>query len=70
MAHPCYRYGSIYFANDAFQGCHRALVEGTISEDLKEEVAERFVVGPAVERDFWSKERSTMDIDRGPCRWH
>lgn len=28
---------------------------------------QRFSIGPVVGRDFWSKERAKMDIDRGPC---
>ena len=60
-------YGSIYFADCSIQGCKPALVEGDVSEDLKKEASDRFVVGPIAEREFWSEERATMDIDRGPC---
>lgn len=38
------------------------------SPALKMDVKKRFSIGPAVARDFWTKERSQMDIDRGPCK--
>lgn len=40
---------------------------GDVSTEVKNSIAQRFVIGPTVERGFWSKERSDMDIDRGPC---
>lgn len=60
------RYGNIYFAQNAFAGCEKAELAGTVSRSQREEVGARFVVGPVVDRDFWNKERATMNIDRGP----
>lgn len=40
---------------------------GSAPPELKEQVRRRFTIGPVVVRDFWSRERSEMDIDRGPC---
>src|SRR5216117_14676 len=33
----------------------------------KEKASTRFTIGPVFDRDFWNKERSKIDIDRGPC---
>ncbi|CEJ62815.1 hypothetical protein PMG11_11302 [Penicillium brasilianum] len=44
-------YGSLYFSSDKVDGAR---------------VSKRFTIGPTVERDFWKKERGTMDISRGP----
>ncbi|KAK0109425.1 Phosphotransferase enzyme [Cadophora gregata] len=59
------RYGSIYFASDAFPGCEPANVVGDIPADMKEIVQRRFVIGPVVDRDYWNGERAFMAIDRG-----
>ncbi|KAI9836106.1 MAG: hypothetical protein M1819_001722 [Sarea resinae] len=59
-------YGNIYYKSDAIEGSVAAEVIGDASPQIKREVSERFTVGPSVERDFWSKERSEMEIDRGP----
>ena len=61
------KYGSIYYARDRFEGCEKAEMIGDVPEALRKEVQERVSIGPIAERDFWSKERSEMDIDRGPC---
>lgn len=37
------------------------------SPEVKSDVKKRFSIGPVVDKDFWSKERSVMNIDRGPC---
>jgi aminoglycoside phosphotransferase (APT) family kinase protein len=50
---PCY--GSIFFRSD---------VEPKMAYA---EVDETFVIGPSLDMSFWSDERETMDIDRGPC---
>jgi len=60
------RYGNLYFASDAFTGCERAKVSNQIPG--KDEIEDRFVIGPVIDEAFWNKERATMDIDRGPCR--
>jgi uridine phosphorylase len=48
-------YGNLYFAKDAFSGCHKAEVTTEVSEALKRDVEDRFVVGPVVDRDFWGE---------------
>lgn len=45
-----------------------AEVVNDTSTEIKRDVKTRFSIGPAVEKDFWTKERSVMDIDRGPCK--
>ena len=55
LEHPLPRYGSIFFRGDV--GPKMASVA----------VDETFVIGPSLDRGFWSDERETMDIDRGPC---
>lgn len=50
-----------------FPGCEAAEITGDFSEEIKEEVRKRFVIGPVVDRSFWDGERATMDINRGPC---
>lgn len=60
-------YGSIYFARDAVEGAVPAHVTGEISTQLKQHVSKTYTVGPTVDRQFWKRERATMDISRGPC---
>lgn len=64
-------YGSIYFSSDEVDG---TTLPAQITSDapigLKERASKKFSIGPTVERDFWKKERATMDISRGPCRWY
>ncbi|KAK0105681.1 Phosphotransferase enzyme [Cadophora gregata] len=62
------RYGNIYFAKDSFPGCEKAEVSGDISEDLKQEVEERFTIGPVVEHAFWRRDQTSMPVDRGPWK--
>ena len=62
-------YGSIYFASDAVDGAVPALITSVIPPELKEQVSKKFTIGPTVERDFWKKERSSMDISRAPCKF-
>ncbi|KAI9699844.1 MAG: Phosphotransferase enzyme [Bogoriella megaspora] len=64
------RYGNLYFKRDAFRGCQKAEITGDLPQSLKKEVENVFVIGPVVDRDFWHRERATMDIDRGPCEQH
>ncbi|KAF7879090.1 hypothetical protein EAF04_000290 [Stromatinia cepivora] len=59
-------YGNIYFANDSFPGCEAAEIVGDVPADLKRVVAERFAIGPVVDRDFWNGKRASMATDRGP----
>ncbi|KAI9733948.1 MAG: Phosphotransferase enzyme [Cirrosporium novae-zelandiae] len=60
--------GAIYYASDCFEGCERAEVTSDTPMSVKEDVKNRFVIGPTVEREFWEKERSGMDINRGPWK--
>lgn len=62
-------YGSIYFASDTVDGAVPAEITSEAPAELKEQVSKTFTIGPTVDRDFWNKERSTMDIFRGPCRY-
>ncbi|KAL9097474.1 MAG: hypothetical protein Q9165_000370 [Trypethelium subeluteriae] len=66
LSHSFTRYGSLYFASDAFPGCEKAGVIGNLPYSLKKEVENRFLIGPVVDREFWHRERASMDIDRGP----
>lgn len=67
IAYTTISYGNIYFASDAVKGAVPADIVNDAPVELKENVSKRFTIGPSVEREFWSKERSAMDIDRGPC---
>ncbi|OJJ32718.1 hypothetical protein ASPWEDRAFT_158823 [Aspergillus wentii DTO 134E9] len=58
-------YGNIYF-RDAVQDAVPAEIVGDVSDEIKKMVYERFSIGPVANREFWNKQRSTMDIDRGP----
>lgn len=63
-------YGSLYFSSDKVDGAVPAQITSDAPIELKERVSKRFTIGPTVERDFWKKERGTMDISRGPCRYY
>ena len=60
-------YGNLYYSSEAIPGAVVAEVVNDTSPEVKREVEKRFSIGPVVERDFWTKERLVMDIDRGPC---
>lgn len=60
-------YGSVYFASDSVERAIPAQIIGDVPPELKEKVARTFTIGPSVDRSFWNKERSAMDISRGPC---
>ncbi|EGC48869.1 phosphotransferase enzyme family protein [Histoplasma capsulatum var. duboisii H88] len=62
------KYGNLYYSGEAVPGAVVAEVVNDTSPELKMDVKTRFSIGPVVARDFWTKERSAMDIDRGP--WH
>ncbi|KAF1840944.1 uncharacterized protein K460DRAFT_347404 [Cucurbitaria berberidis CBS 394.84] len=62
------RYGNLYFAKDAFPGCEKAELVGDVPQSLRKLVADRFVIGPVVDRGFWHRERASMSIDRGPWK--
>ncbi|KAF9894411.1 Phosphotransferase enzyme [Aspergillus nanangensis] len=59
-------YGSIYFASDAVDGAVPAQITSVAPSELKELVSKKYTIGPTVVRDFWKKERSVMNISRGP----
>ena len=60
-------YGNLYSANDTFEGCEKAEIQGEVPDQLRTDVSSRFLIGPVAERDFWNQERASMAIDRGPC---
>ncbi|KKY20022.1 putative phosphotransferase enzyme family protein [Phaeomoniella chlamydospora] len=60
------RYGNLFFAKNAFEGCEKVDVSGNLPESRRLDASNRFVIGPVVDRDFWNEERSIMKIDRGP----
>lgn len=49
------------------QGAVPAQITSEAPTELKEQVSQLFSIGPTVDRGFWDKERSEMDIPRGPC---
>ncbi|TVY94253.1 Altered inheritance of mitochondria protein, mitochondrial [Lachnellula willkommii] len=61
-------FGNIYYASDNVEGSIAAKIVGDVSIDVQNIVSTRFTIGPMVEREFWSKERSELDIDRGPWK--
>ncbi|RAH44731.1 uncharacterized protein BO95DRAFT_464731 [Aspergillus brunneoviolaceus CBS 621.78] len=61
-------FGSIYSASEAVESAVPALLTNAASSELKERVRKRFSIGPTVDRSFWKKERSSMQIPRGPWR--
>lgn len=61
-------FGSIYFASEAVESAVPAMLTNAASSELKERVRKRFSIGPTVDRSFWKKERSSMQIPRGPCK--
>lgn len=63
-------YGSIYFSSNEVDGAVLARIMSDVPIKLKERISKKFTIGPTVERDFWKKERATIDISRGPCRWY
>jgi hypothetical protein len=62
-------YGSIYFASDAVEGAVPAKLTNEAPLELKEHVYKTFSIGPTVDRGFWKRERSSMDLSRGPCKY-
>ncbi|KAK2763871.1 Phosphotransferase enzyme [Arachnomyces sp. PD_36] len=59
-------YGSIYPASDSVEGAVPAQLVGDVPSELKDRVSKLFTIGPSIGRKFWNKERSTMNISRGP----
>jgi hypothetical protein len=62
-----YNYGDVYFTNDAFTGCEKVEVVGSLPQPLECVTENRYVIGPVVDRGFWRRERAAMHVDRGPC---
>ncbi|KAH5628153.1 hypothetical protein HBI51_212280 [Parastagonospora nodorum] len=60
------RHGALYHRKDSFPGCETAEITGNIMDSFKADVANRFVIGPTVDRAFWEKQRAAMAVDRGP----
>ncbi|KKZ65771.1 hypothetical protein EMCG_08420 [[Emmonsia] crescens] len=61
-------YGNLYYSSEPMSGTSAAEVMNDASPEVKSDVKKRFSIGPVVDRDFWSKERSVMNIDRGPWK--
>ncbi|KAK9853464.1 hypothetical protein MYU51_006597 [Penicillium brevicompactum] len=59
-------FGSIYFASDAVESAVPAFLTSEASSELKNQVNKKFSIGPTVDRGFWNKERSSMQISQGP----
>lgn len=54
-------YGSLYLEGD--------IIEGTDSLAVNSDPCfSRYRLGPIVHRHFWKGERTSMNIDRGPCK--
>jgi Phosphotransferase enzyme family len=60
--------GGLYHKNSIPDAAPAAFL-GDFPDTLKDEVRQRFVIGPSVERLFWEKVREHMTIDRGPCEF-
>lgn len=54
--------GSLYFEKDLTNSEAKITVSGPPSE------TDSIVVGPTAEYEWWFKERSHLDVDRGPCK--
>ncbi|KAL3264652.1 hypothetical protein ABHI18_000570 [Aspergillus niger] len=60
-------YGCLFNQKDAPPGSQPAIVEGDkYPLEVRQKIAERFSIGPVVDTAFWSNERGSMNIDRGP----
>ncbi|KAI9368462.1 hypothetical protein BJX61DRAFT_537232 [Aspergillus egyptiacus] len=59
-------FNSLYYATEAIRGTAAAEVVGDVPVNVNDAVMRRFVIGPVAERSYWSRERATMKIDRGP----
>ena len=62
-----HRYGSLYFADHQLPDAMPATITASVPRSIEDKVAQRFSIGPVCDRTFWHKERSSLDIDRGPC---
>ncbi|KAF4228720.1 hypothetical protein CNMCM6805_001903 [Aspergillus fumigatiaffinis] len=60
------KYGNLYFANELIQGAAAADIRGIVPEETRKAVQDRFIIGPVAERGYWTKERASMRLDRGP----
>jgi hypothetical protein len=49
------------------KGSVPAKLRTDVSPGVKSKISTQFTIGPLADRKFWNKERSEMDIDRGPC---
>ncbi|RDW61118.1 aminoglycoside phosphotransferase family protein [Aspergillus mulundensis] len=60
------RYGNLYYADDGVEKAVPVEISGDLPIEVKRSVTHRFVIGPVAERAYWHKERSAMNVDRGP----
>lgn len=62
------RYGCLFYKTDAPPGSQPAIVVGdNYPPEVRQNISEKFSIGPVVDTAFWSNGRECMDIDRGPC---
>jgi hypothetical protein len=60
--------GCIYFKEDFPHGDSLAIASTTASTTASSAL-ERFTLGPLVDVDCWEKEKASMNLHRGPCKW-
>jgi hypothetical protein len=59
-------YGAVYFSRDIPK--EQRLSQFLAPDISPHSVDEEFCLGPMPRRDFWLAERTSMTIDRGPCK--
>ena len=64
ISHQFSSYGSIFYKED-LEGLPHS--KDLWADGRTDKASERFAIGPMMIWDLWRGERSTMDIDRGPC---
>lgn len=63
------KYGSLYFASDS--KCECSIHDDDhlyTARDGQRIWDARFLIGPAIGRDWVDERRATLDFDRGPCK--
>ncbi|KAE8155153.1 phosphotransferase family protein [Aspergillus avenaceus] len=66
LSAPLNGYGSLYYASEGLKNTIPADISGDVSVEVRNNVRDRFVLGPVAERDYWINERAEMTLDRGP----
>lgn len=68
LSAPLSQVGSIYFKEDVSKELQdRPFYRNDFEGD--QPASERFRIGPTVKREFWSGQRTTLNLDRGPCEF-